>query len=191
MALTERLPQRLTLDEFLALPEEEPALELEPDGTVIQKISPKGRHSALQSAFCERINSFARPRRLARAFPELRTVFGGAAYVPDVAIFRWERIPRTPEGAVADDVELPPDVAIEIVSPRQGVNKLVRRCVWYVDNGVERALLVDPDDESILQFQAGQAPRALRAEEPIDFGTVLPEFKVTVGELFEALRYDK
>jgi Uma2 family endonuclease len=38
---------RLTLDEFLKLPEEEPALEYV-NGVVSQKVSPKGRHSSLQ-----------------------------------------------------------------------------------------------------------------------------------------------
>ena len=37
---------RMTLTEFLALPEEKPALEYE-NGEVTQKVSPKGRHSAL------------------------------------------------------------------------------------------------------------------------------------------------
>ena len=66
----------MTLDEFLALPEEEPALEFGPDGRVTQKVSPKGKHSTLQGEFIELINGFARARRLALAFPELRTVFG-------------------------------------------------------------------------------------------------------------------
>ena len=94
MAIT----QRLTLDEFLALPAEEPALELEPDGTVVQKVSPQGQHSRLQLALCEQINRFAEGRRLALAFPELRVVFGGAAYEPDVSVFRWDRIPRGADG---------------------------------------------------------------------------------------------
>jgi Uma2 family endonuclease len=187
MAIT----QRLTLDEFLALPEEKPALELEPDGTVTQKMSPQGQHSLLQFALCERINRFARPRRLAVAFPELRTIFGGAAYVPDVSVFRWERIPRTPAGELANVFEAAPDLAIEIVSPGQSPNAPVRRCVWYADSGVERALLVDPADRSLLQFEAGLAPRTLRTDEPLDFGAVLPGFRLTVGELFDSLRLDQ
>ena len=190
MAITQR-PQRLTLEEFLALPDEDPTLELEPDGTVTEKVSPKGRHSRLQYALCERINAFAEPRRLAVAFPELRAIYGGAAYTPDASVFAWERIPRTPEGEVADVFELPPDVAIEVVSPEQRVTRLVRRCLWYVANGVERALLIDPADRSVLQFQAGQPPSAPEMDEPIDFGTVLPEFRLSVRELFEALRLDK
>ena len=39
--------QGLTLEEFLALPEEKPALEYH-DGTVTQKVTPKPEHSGLQ-----------------------------------------------------------------------------------------------------------------------------------------------
>src|SRR5438105_13738600 len=100
MAIEQR---SLTLDEFLALPEQEPALEREPDGTVSRRVSPRGQHSVLQLALCKHVNDFARPRHLALAFPELRTVFAGAAYVPDVVVYRWERIPQKADGKVAND----------------------------------------------------------------------------------------
>jgi len=185
MAITER---RLTLDEFLALPEEEPALELEPDGTVTQKVSPKGKHSALQGGFVSLIDGFARPRRLARAFPELRTVFGGAAFVPDVSVYRWERIPLTGEGEVADNFTEPPDIAVEIISPSQSVTGQVRRCVWYVEHGVEVALLVDAVDRVVLLFRPNTVPRALEGTDSIDLADVVPGFEATVEQLFSALR---
>ena len=80
MATTE---QRLTLEEFLKLPEEKPALEFI-DGMVTQKVSPQGIHSTLQARVIERINRFAEPLRLAFAFPELRATFGGFSPVPDI-----------------------------------------------------------------------------------------------------------
>lgn len=184
MAIT----QRLTLLEFLALPEEEPALELEPDGVVVQKVSPKGRHSRLQLALCDRINQFAEPRHMALAFPELRVVFGGAAYVPDVSVFAWDRIPRTSDDEIADVFEEPPDAAIEIVSPQQSPNAVLRRCVWYVENGVAFALLVDPADRSIVRFEHEHAARVLRGGDAIEFGAVLHGFRLTVDEVFASLR---
>ena len=184
MAIT----QRLTLTEFLALPEEDPALELEPDGVVVQKVAPKGRHSRLQLVLCDRINQFAEPRRMALAFPELRVVFGDAAYVPDVSVFAWDRIPRTSDDEIADVFEKPPDAAIEIVSPHQSPNALLRRCVWYVENGVAFALLVDPTDRSIVRFEQEHAARVLRAADDIDFGADLRDFRLTVDEVFAALR---
>src|SRR6266851_6594357 len=181
MAIEQR---RMTLDEFLALPEEEPALELEADGMVTQKVSPKGKHSSLQRGLIKLFDPFAEPRRIALALPELRTVFGGAAYVPDVAVYRWERIAWTADGEVPDDFVEPPDIAIEVVSPKQSVNSLVRRCVWYVDNGVRIALLVDPYDRSVLLFRAGTAIRVSRGADPIDLSAVLPGFELTAEQVF-------
>jgi Uma2 family endonuclease len=121
-------PKPLTLEEFIELSEEEPPLEFA-DGVVTRKVSPKGQHSALQAELVERFNQSARPRKLARAFPELRATFGGASRVPDVAVYRWDRIPRDASGRVANDFSEPPDIAVEIASPEQSANALVRRCL--------------------------------------------------------------
>lgn len=175
----------LTLEEFLRLPEAKPLLEYE-EGRIIRKVSPKGRHSRIQAKLTELVNRFAEPRRLAMAFPELRITFAGCSYIPDVAIYRWKRIPTTGEGTVADDFFAPPDVAIEIVSPEQGVNALVRRCLWYVANGVGSALLVDPSDTSVLILRSDRVPRILSAAEPIDLGDAVPGLSLTVQDLFDA-----
>jgi Uma2 family endonuclease len=151
-------------------------------------MSPKGSHSILQGRFLELINGFARSRRLALAFSELRDIFGGAAYVPDVSVYLWDRIPRDAAGLVADNCMEPPDIAIEIVSPAESVNSLVRRASWYVDNGVRVALVVDPDVLPVLAFGPNQPPRSARAAELIDLADVLPGFELTAESVFSALR---
>jgi len=180
------VPKHLTLEEFLQLPEEEPPLEYF-GGTVSQKVSPKARHSALQAELVERINACARPPRIARAFPELRTTFAGQSHVPDVSVFRWERIRREPNGELADDVLTSPDIAIEIVPPKQSVNRLLRRCRWYVSNGVKIALLVDPDDRSVVAFLADGAVCDWHGTDRMDLNSVVPGFELTVEQLFKAL----
>src|SRR6059058_4131031 len=92
----------ISLEEFLKLPERKPALEYA-EGEVTQKVSPRAHHSALQGELVERINGFARPRRIARAFPELRTSFAGFSRVPDVAVFRWQRIQRDATGRLRQE----------------------------------------------------------------------------------------
>jgi Uma2 family endonuclease len=59
MALTGR---RLTLEEFLELPEEKPALEYF-DGVVVQMVAPQAFHGRMQSKFSERANVYGEPRR--------------------------------------------------------------------------------------------------------------------------------
>ncbi|MBA2449686.1 MAG: Uma2 family endonuclease [Chloroflexi bacterium] len=181
--------QRMTLDAFLKLPEEKPYLELW-DGVVVQKAWAGPRHGALQPELTSRINQFAEPRRLALAFLELTTVFGGSALTPDVTVYRWDRVPRDADGWMLDEYGGVPDVAAEITSPEQGANYPLRRCLWYLEHGVPLVLQVDPDDDSVVDFRPDTAPRVLRGADRINLDTLLPGFELTVQDLFDALRLD-
>ncbi len=176
-----------TLEEFLDLPEKKPALEFE-EGRVTQKVSPKGKHSATQGDFVQIFDRFARPRKLARAFPELRVSFAGVSRVPDVSLYRWERIPLDERGEIADEFSEPPDLVVEIVSPKQTVNTLIRRCLWYVAHGVMIALLVDPRDRSIILFRPDGLPLALRGDDQLPLDDVLPRIKLSVADVFASLQ---
>lgn len=185
MAVTQ---QPLTLEAFLKLPEREPALEFE-DGDVTQKVSPKGPHGVLQAIVAELFNRSLRPRKLALAITELRTTFAGASRVPDVAVYRWERIPRRVNGKVDYDFLTPPDVAIEIISPSQSTNRLIRRCQRFLRDGVRVVLLIDPEDESIVVFRP-EGMSTLFGDGRIDLDDVIPGFVLDVREVFDALTLD-
>lgn len=178
--------QSVTLEQFLKLPQEKPALEF-CDGRVTQKVSPKAYHGRVQYRFAEAINLFGEPRRLAMAFTETRSSFAGSSFVPDVGIYRWERIPRTPEGKLRHDFARPWDIAIEVRSPEQSRRSQLERCRWYVANGVGLALLADPHDESVTFVRPDGTEVVLRGADKIDFGDVLPGFELTVQELFASL----
>ncbi len=139
----------LTLEEFLQLPETKPASEFI-NGEVRQKPMPQGEHSRLQWKLCEAVNRIAEPQKIAAAFPELRCTFGGASVVPDVAVFRWERIPRTKAGRVANRFNLYPDWAIEILSPNQNLTKVLGNLLHCSQHGTELGWLLNPAEESIL-----------------------------------------
>ncbi|MEH2372819.1 Uma2 family endonuclease [Nostoc sp.] len=145
---------QLTLDEFLKLPETEPASDFI-NGEIIQKPMPQGEHSLLQATFCETINSIARSQKIAVAFPELRCTFGGAAIVPDVSVFRWDRIPKTP-GRIVNRFEIHPDWAIEILSPDQKFTKVLSKLLHCSRNGTELGWLINPEDESVIGIFPGQ-----------------------------------
>jgi Uma2 family endonuclease len=183
MAIPKR---RLTLEEFLKLPEEKPALEYI-DGVVTQKVSPQKIHGRLELKLGERFNAFAEPRKLAMAFAETRDVFGGSSPVPDVSVYRWDRVPRDARGRLTNDYVGPPDIAVEIRSPRQTIASQVRRCEWYVERGVAIALFLNPNDESVRLFRPDTPMAVLRGADRIDLDSVLPDFELTVQELFESL----
>lgn len=181
------VPQTLTLEEFLRLPEVKPALEFE-EGRVTQKVSPLGPHSRLQYTTAERINTFTTPRKLALAFPELRITYGGRSYVPDVSVFRWKRIPLTPDGEIAPRFVEPPDIAIEIISPGQTRRALLRRCTWYVGNGSAVALLLDSGDKTVTVIRPNAMPVVLRGSERLDLSDGIAGLQLTPADLFASLR---
>jgi hypothetical protein len=76
MTITAMKP--ITIEEFLQLPETEPASE-SINAEIIQKPMPQGEHSQLQIDLCEMINQITKPQKIAKAFPALRCVFGGLA----------------------------------------------------------------------------------------------------------------
>jgi Uma2 family endonuclease len=178
--------RKLTLDEFLALPEEKPALEYF-DGEVIQKVAPQGKQSLLRARLSEFFYSALKPQRIGYAFPNLRTTYAGASAVPDLAVYRWERIPREPNGEVGNWFDTPPEIAVEIVPPEPIVSLLRRKCAWYVANGAALALIADPDQRVVEWYRPGPAAVELRGSDVLDFGVVLPGLSLTVDELFAML----
>lgn len=174
-------PQR-TLDDFLKLPETEPASDFI-NGEIIQKPMPQGEHSLLQAALCETINSIARSQKIAYAFPELRCTFGGASIVPDVSVFRWDRIPKTPSGRIVNRFEIHPDWAIEILSPDQRLKKVLSKLLHCSRNGTELGWLINSEDESVLGIFPGQR---LELYEGADKLPILDgiELELTVEQVF-------
>ena len=186
MAVTRR---GLTLEEFLGLPEEKPALEYV-DGAVRQKLAPKPRHSALQVWFTVWLETRLGPTRLGRVFTELRTTFAGTSHVPDVAVYRWERVPRDAARRLASEALSPPDLAIEIRSAGQALRDLSRTCEWYVEHGVPVALLVDDTDESVRVYRSNVPVSVGRHGDQIDLGEIAADLRLVVNELFRALDPD-
>ena len=136
MKLSPQLSSNLSLEEFLRLPETEPASEYV-DGQIYQKPIPQGEHSTLQSFLVTNINLLAQPQKLAYAFPELRCKFAGKSLVPDIAVFEWNRIPLLLNGRIANQFEIPPDWTIEILSPNQSPNRVIRNIMFCIQNGTK------------------------------------------------------
>jgi len=183
--VTQAVVKSLSLDEFLALPETEPASEFM-DGEVIKKPMPKGRHSRLQGSLTTAINEVAERSRIALALPELRCTFSNRSIVPDIAVFTWDRIPFTNSGEIPDDFLLSPDWMIEVLSPDQSPIKVINKILSALKVGTRLGWLLAPDDRSILTFRPGQAPELVEGDDRLP---VLPEIplELSANQVFSFL----
>jgi Uma2 family endonuclease len=175
----------ITLEEFLQLPETEPASEYI-NGQISQKPMPQGEHSRLQGKLVSTINEVAEPQKIALASPELRSTFGGATVVPDVTVFRWERIPRTESGRIANRFESHPDWAIEILSPEQSQTKVLRNLLHCCKNGTELGWLILPDEAGILAVHPNQRVELLEGTDLLPILNNI-DLSLTVEQIFSWL----
>jgi len=177
---------KLTLEDFLSLPETKPYSEYI-DGEIEQKPMPQGEHSTLQIRLGTTINQVALPQRLAHAFTELRCNINGRSFVPDISVFTWERISKTATGRIANRIDTYPDWMIEILSPEQSANKVIKKIMVCLEVGTQLAWLVDPEDESVLVFKPQQFPEMKSEGDKLPVLESLSMLELSAGELFSWL----
>jgi Uma2 family endonuclease len=174
---------KLTLAEFLALPETEPASELI-DGAVVQKPMPTIEHSIIQSLLSFVLVQFLRAHPLGIVGSEMRCIFGPAGaerpYVPDLVFIRAERVPRIGRGQPFYGA---PDLAVEILSPDDRPDRVAAKVAFYLLHGVRLVWLVNPDTRTVTVLTPDGRSAVLGEEDTLDGGEVLPGFAVAVREI--------
>ncbi|MGB8691345.1 MAG: Uma2 family endonuclease [Microcoleus sp.] len=174
----------LTLEEFLQLSETKPASEYI-DGQIIQKPWPQGKHSATQGELIISINAVLKPKKVARAFPELRCTFGGRSTLPDVSVFLWNRIPRDERGEIAKVFPIAPDWTIEILSPDQSQTKVTKNILHCLNHQTQMGWLIDPDEQSVFVYLPQQQTAVFDEPEMLlPVPSFASELRLSVGELF-------
>jgi Uma2 family endonuclease len=108
--------------------------------------------------------------------------------VPDIAVYRWDRIPRDDAGRVADDFFEPPDVAVEIRSPGQRISALLRRLHSFVKAGARAAVLLDPAHKVVTVVRPDGLVAELRAGDVLDLGDIITGLRLDVTAIFDELK---
>jgi Uma2 family endonuclease len=176
---------KMTLAEFLALPEDKPANEFV-CGEVIQKPMPTQGHSFIQMFLGVLLFQFLNQTKLGRAGMEWRCIFGPPgherAFVPGLIYVARERLTRDRHHRAA------PDLAIEILSPDQSASRFADKIQFYLLYGVRLVWAVDPEARTITVFAPGREARTLATGDTLDGEDVLPGFTVAVDDIFAQLQ---
>ena len=84
----------------------------------------------------------------------------------------------------------PPDIAVEIRSPEQTFESNLIRCLWYVANGVQVAIAIEPRQLAVVAFRPGAEPLIFQESGLLDLTDVIPGFTLNVGALLAPLSPD-
>jgi Uma2 family endonuclease len=174
----------------IVLPETKPALEWIL-GRAVQKVSPKRRHSLLQSWWSTRLTEWARGR--GEVGPEWRFRIAPPGevirpLVPDVAFLSYERMGDASE----DELETPlmaPNVAVEILSTGDKRAHVRHKIEVYLATGADAIVVVDPHALNVSVHDRDGATIFASGNEFTHDS--LPGFRFAIDDMFDAIRLRK
>jgi Uma2 family endonuclease len=174
----------LTAEEFARLPDPPDGSRQElVRGEVITMPPPGGRHGVCCAKVGRRLGNFVEDNRLGTVtsndtgFVSERdpdTVRG-----PDVSYWSKERLPEVPDGYI----EVPPDLAVEVISPSDHYSRIQGKVRHYLGRGVRLIWVVDPEDRSLTVYRSRQQATILEEGETLSGEDVLPGFSCRVADL--------
>lgn len=178
-------PVRVSIDDFLAMEETKPYLELI-DGEVVEKAMPNPSHSSIVVILIRRLANYLDESKEARVDTEMRHLQNEEqrVYLPDVSVTLNSRFPK---GMRRGLVETHPDFAIEVLSPDDRAARVLDRVQFYLRAGVRLVWLVDPELRVVFVYRPGVEGEEHRAPESIDASPVLKDFSLDLAELFAVL----
>jgi Uma2 family endonuclease len=179
---------RLTLDEFLAMPETEPPSEFA-CGRIIEKPMPTWNHAVLSSRLIAILSRYL--ERVSEAYVLGNLRFANRpedrAFLPDIAVMRTEHRPADVEQRRRGALEILPDLAIEVLSPDDRPGRVADKLAFYLRAGVPLVWIIDPDDRTLAVYRPGQPSTLHTPPEVIGAAPVLSALELNLGELFAVL----
>lgn len=156
--MVQTIGTKVTTEEFLTLSESDGRYELI-DGEVVPKVSPKRFHAGTQKALLMLLNDWTQQH--GHFYPEWATVLKrhGEDWVPvpDLTYISYARLARDWQEDAA--CPIPPDLAVEIISPDQSFGEMAEKATDYLEAGVLRVWVVDPRSRRITVFYPDTLPR--------------------------------
>ena len=176
---------KMTLDDYLALPEREGTWELV-DGVLEKMAEPSFEHQRFLFLLCQWIDFC-----LAGVAPRIGVMLPGASVavsqsrvaVPDLVYVRTER-QQLWQGRILNNA---PDLVVEIIS-QDRAKDLIRNWQWYAAAGIPEYWILDPvnDTLTILEPAGGQyLERATLGRNDILTTPTIPGLSVPLLELFD------
>jgi Uma2 family endonuclease len=130
---------------------------------------------ALLHTFCQAhdLGRVYPPGTAFRCFPSQRPT----VRKPDAAFVRKERLSSRPGKR---DLRVAPDLAVEVISPKDKAEYLDRKIDQYLSVGVRLIWVVNPDTRTVLIYRVDGSVARLRADQELTGEDVLPGFRCRV-----------
>ena len=171
-------PVKMTLEEFLES-------DLEgyeyANGELIPRMPTSLKHGKISLKLGSRLLLHVDENRLGNVYPA-PTGFrvGERLLIPDIAFVSIARIPEDTDKASP----IPPDLAVEVVSPTDVLNRIVEKAFAYLEVGTQLVWVVEPKSKTVMVYRSETDIKLLTRNDTLTGEDVVEGFACSVAELF-------
>lgn len=178
-----QVKSQITLQEFLALSKEDITYELI-DGEAKPKILPKRFHSYVRGAIYILLSQKMQNRGEVGIDWAVTLNRKGRDWVP-VPDLLYVSYSRLPSKVIEDEpCPIPPDLAIEIISPDQSFGEMSAKATDYLDAGVMRVWVVDARAKTVTIFYPDARPQTKSGEDSLE-DSLFEWLQITPQQIFQ------
>src|SRR3989441_8666567 len=120
------------------------------DGQPEEKEMPGARHGGICARLAIELGVYLKANRLGELYVETSFQIGANERIPDLAFVSAARMP--PEGEPETRWLMPPDLAVEVISPNDLYEKVYAKVMEDLAAGVKQVWLVSPEHDTVTVY---------------------------------------
>ena len=169
----------MTLEEFLASDLERYEYA---KGKLIPMAPPTMEHGDISMSLSLLLGIHVRENQLGRVYPaDTDFKLGDRLVKPDITFVSTARLPENRRQASP----VPPDLAVEVVSPTDIQYRVIEKAFAYLDAGTRLVWVIEPVAKTVTVYRSRTDIKTLMGDDTLSGEEVVEGFSCQVAELFE------
>ena len=170
---------KMTLEEFL---EHDVEGYEYVNGELVPMAPPSREHGEISINVIRYLDAYVYQNKLGRLYTAETTFqVGERTAKPDVAFVSTARL----TGDKTKGFSIPPDLAIEVVSPSDVLSRIAEKALAYLEAGTRLVWVLEPVSKTLTVYRSERDINILTREDTITGEDVVPGFTCPVAHLFE------
>ncbi|MDE0016916.1 MAG: Uma2 family endonuclease [Candidatus Poribacteria bacterium] len=151
-------------------------------GALIPMPPTSGEHGDISANLFLPLGTHVRENQLGRVYTsDTGFKIDDRFLIPDIAFVSIERLPDDRRKAFS----IPPDLAVEIVSPTDVLFRVFEKALTYLSGGTQLVWVIEPVAKTVTVYRSETDIKTLTREEMLTGEDIIEGFSCEISQLFE------
>jgi Uma2 family endonuclease len=151
-------------------------------GELIPMPAASAEHGIVSARVFLHLGLYVRENQLGEVVtPDTGFQVGERVLKPDIAFLSTAHLPED----LSKAFPVPPDLAIEVVSPSDAFRRVIEKAFAYIEAGTQIVWVIEPGSKTVTVYRSETDIKLLTREDTLDGEDVVEGFSCQVAQLFE------